>query len=93
MTKSTPTLSLTQSGLVADAVIQLAGHHAQRQHLRTAFWKTLTWPFRALKARTLVDYTGRRQQIHDDLRIQHPEWVEPNGESSMRLLELLDSLT
>jgi len=93
MTKSTPTLTLTQSGLVADAVIQLAGHHAQRQHLRTAFWKTLTWPFRALKARTLVDYTGRRQQIHDDLRIQHPEWVEPNGESSMRLLELLDSLT
>jgi hypothetical protein len=93
MTKSTPTLTLTQSGLVADAVIQLAGHHAQRQHLRTAFWKTLTWPFRALKAQTLVDYTGRRQQIHDDLRIQHPEWVEPNGESSMRLLELLDSLT
>jgi len=93
MTKSTPTLTLTQSGLVADAVIQLAGHHAHRQHLRTAFWKTLTWPFRALKARTLVDYPRRRQQIHDDLRIQHPEWVEPNGESSMRLLELLDSLT
>jgi hypothetical protein len=34
-----------------------------------------------------------RQQIHDDLRIQHPEWVEPNGESSMRLMELLDALT
>jgi hypothetical protein len=93
MTKSTPTLTLTQSGLVADAVIQLAGHHAHRQHLRAAFWKILTWPFRALKARTPVDYTGRRKQIHDDLRIQHPEWVEPNGESSMRLLELLDSLT
>ena len=26
-------------------------------------------------------YTELRQQIHDDLRIQHPEWVEPNGES------------
>ena len=38
-------------------------------------------------------YTERRQQIHDDLRIQHPEWVEPNGESSMRLMELLDTLT
>jgi hypothetical protein len=35
-------------------------------------------------------YTELRQQIHDDLRIQHPEWVEQNGESSMRLLELLD---
>ena len=34
-----------------------------------------------------------RQQIHDDLRIQHPEWVEPNGESSMCLIELLDTLT
>ena len=34
-----------------------------------------------------------RQQIHNDLRIQHPEWVEPNGESSMRLMELLDALT
>jgi hypothetical protein len=44
-------------------------------------------------------YTELRQQIHDDLRIQHPEWVEPNGESPMcdsydaRLMELLDPLT
>jgi hypothetical protein len=40
-------------------------------------------------------YTELRQQIHDDLRIQHPEWVQPNGESSKcdsyeaRLMELL----
>ena len=39
-------------------------------------------------------YTELRQQIHDDLRIQHPEWAEPNGESPMcdfyeaRLMEL-----
>ena len=44
-------------------------------------------------------YTELQQQIHDDLRIQHPEWVEPNGESPMcdsyevRLMELLDTLT
>ena len=38
-------------------------------------------------------YTELRKQIHDGLRIQHPEWVEPNGESSMCLLKLLDSLT
>ena len=38
-------------------------------------------------------YTEFRQQIHDDLRIQHPEWVEPNGESSMCLMEELDTLT
>ena len=41
-------------------------------------------------------YTELQQQIHDDLRIQHPEWVQPNGESPMcdsyeaRLMELLD---
>ena len=44
-------------------------------------------------------YTELRQQIHDDLRIQHPEWIQPNGESPMcdvyeaRLVELLDPLT
>ncbi len=44
-------------------------------------------------------YTELRRQIHDDLRIQHPEWVEPNGESPIcdsyesRLTELLDTLT
>jgi len=25
-------------------------------------------------------YTELQKQIHDDLRIQHPEWVESNGE-------------
>ena len=44
-------------------------------------------------------YTELRQQIHDDLRIQHPEWVKPNGESPMcdsyeaRLMELLNTST
>ncbi len=44
-------------------------------------------------------YVELRQQIHDDLRIQHPEWVQSNGESPMcdsydaRLTELLDPLT
>ena len=44
-------------------------------------------------------YSELRQQIHDDLRIQHPEWVEPNGESpkcdsyEVRLMEQLDAFT
>ena len=44
-------------------------------------------------------YTEQEQQIHEDLRIQHPEWVEPTGECpkcdehEARLMELLDSLT
>ena len=39
------------------------------------------------------------QQIHNDLRIQHPEWVEPSGESPIcddyeaRLIEQLEALT
>ena len=44
-------------------------------------------------------YAELRQQIHHDLRIQHPEWVQPNGESpisdsyEVRLVELLDTLS
>jgi hypothetical protein len=44
-------------------------------------------------------YTELRQQIHEDLRIQHPEWIEPNGECpecdfyEARLMEELDTLT
>ena len=44
-------------------------------------------------------YVELRQQIHQDLRIQHPEWVQPNGESpicdsyEVRLMELLNTFT
>jgi hypothetical protein len=44
-------------------------------------------------------FTELRQQIHNDLRIQHPEWVQPNGESPMcdsyeaRLTKLFESFT
>jgi hypothetical protein len=44
-------------------------------------------------------YPELQQQIHDDLRIQHPEWVKPNGESPMCdwyetcLTKILDTLT
>jgi hypothetical protein len=44
-------------------------------------------------------FTELRQQIHDDLRLQHPDWVQPNGESPIcdsydaRLVELIDALT
>jgi len=54
MTKSIPTLTLTQSGLLAVllhrqryAVIEVAQRHAHRQHMRAAFWSALTWPWRA----------------------------------------------
>jgi hypothetical protein len=44
-------------------------------------------------------YPELQQQIHDDLRIQHPEWVKPNGESpkcdsyDACLTEMLGTLT
>ena len=40
-------------------------------------------------------YAELRQQIHDDLRLQHPEWIQPDGKSpicdsyEVRLMELL----
>ena len=40
-------------------------------------------------------YSALLRQIHNDLRIQHPEWIQQNGESPMcdsyeaRLMELL----
>ena len=47
----------------------------------------------------LHTYADLRRQIHDDLRIQHPEWVKPNGESpkcdsyDACLTEMVDTLT
>jgi hypothetical protein len=44
-------------------------------------------------------YTELQHQIHDDLRIQHPEWVKSNGQCprcdsyESRLTEMLDTLT
>ena len=63
MTKSTPTLTLTQSGLLAIllqrqryAVIELAfASRTPPRHMRAAFWSALTWPWRALTAPRLVD--------------------------------------
>src|SRR5262249_37438865 len=43
-------------------------------------------------------YEQLQRQIHEDLRVQHPDWVLPDGRSPMcdsyesRLMELLDSL-
>jgi hypothetical protein len=40
-------------------------------------------------------YTELQRQIHQDLRVQHPEWIKPNGDCptcdsyELRLAELL----
>ena len=44
-------------------------------------------------------YAGLVRQIRNDLRFQHPEWIQPNGQSPMcdyyeaRLIELLSIRT
>ena len=43
-------------------------------------------------------YTELKEQIHGDLRAQHPEWVEPTGDCptrdsyELRLAQLLNQL-
>jgi hypothetical protein len=43
-------------------------------------------------------YAELRQQIHEDLRAQHPDWIQPDGESPMcdsyeaRLMQALGSV-
>ena len=47
----------------------------------------------------LASYADLLQQIHYDLRLQHPDWIQPNGQCPMcdsyeeRLLKLLDAST
>ena len=44
-------------------------------------------------------YSALLRQIHNDLRVQHPEWIQPNGDSPLcdsyeaRLMKLLDAST
>lgn len=46
-------------------------------------------------AHKLDTYSGLLQQIRSDLRLQHPDWIQPNGECPMcdcyevRLIKLL----
>ena len=46
----------------------------------------------------LYTYADLRKQMHDALRTQHPEWIQPNGESPVcdsyeaRLIETLSVL-
>ena len=49
-------------------------------------------------SRQIHTYTELKQQIHEDLRTQHPEWVDPGGkcpkcdEHEARLKELLEAV-
>ncbi len=63
------------------------------EELSRSILESFTSQERCLTKSTPTPNSGR--QIHDDLRIQHPEWIESNGEAPMcdfyeaRLMDLL----
>jgi len=71
-------------------------HRALRLNRPAPHFNVLTSPIPM--SHQIHTYTELQQQIHDDLRIQHPEWVKPNGESpacdsyEARLTTMLDTL-
>ena len=69
----------------------------RRGNLNESYRAALESSTRLAAAHQIHTYAELRRQIHDDLRIQHPEWIQPNGESpecdayEARLMEVLDS--
>ena len=41
---------------------------------------TKTFTEEIIMSHQIHSYSELQQQIHEDLRIQHPEWVAPNGD-------------
>jgi len=87
--------------------IALALHTRSWRHawstIATWLWKNssavyLSFTNATMRAHDIHTYTELRRQIHNDLRVQHPEWVQANGESPMcdsyevRLMKLLADL-
>ena len=60
---------------------------------------TSTFSEEIIMFQPIHSYRELQQQIHEDLRIQHPEWVNPNGDCptcdsyELRLAELLGRAT
>jgi len=65
------------------------------EHMRTSNNIVEDFDNAAVASDEVRTYTELREQIHNDLRLQHPEWIEPSGDSPMcdfyeaRLSELL----
>jgi hypothetical protein len=60
------------------------------------FGATASLPTPLARSHPIDALAALQLQIHDDLRSQHPEWIEPNGQSPMcdfyeaRLAQLLN---
>jgi hypothetical protein len=77
--------------------MKLVSLKIQRSHRSTKLDKTSRANHEA-GPHEIHTYAELRQQIHDDLRAQHPDWIQPDGESPMcdsyeaRLVQVLDSV-
>lgn len=74
-----------------------AKRSVRRRNLNESSRAPLESSSRSAAVPQIHTYAELRRQIHDDLRIQHPDWIQPNGESPVcdayeaRLKEVLDS--
>jgi hypothetical protein len=84
--------------------MKLVNRRTERTHRRGKLDKPYLATFESLPkpvamSQQIHTYAQLLQQIHHDLRIQHPEWVEASGESPVcdsyesRLMELLGMST
>jgi len=78
--------------------MKLVSLKLQRSHRNTKVDKTSRANHEA-GPHQIHTYAELRQQIHDDLRSQHPDWIQPDGKSPMcdsyeaRLMQVLDRVT
>src|SRR5438874_85381 len=68
---------------------------SRQPQIKKPFMKFVTLTKPIAMPHQIHTYTELQQQIHDDLRIQHPDWVNSDGSSptcdsyESRLMELL----
>ena len=80
------------------AFMKLVSLKMQRSHRSAKLDKTSRANHEAAPHQ-IHTYAELRQQIHDDLRAQHPDWIQSDGESPIcdsyeaRLIKVLDSVT
>jgi hypothetical protein len=83
--------------------MKLISLRIQRSHRSTKLDKPSSGTDESFSAPTVLPdqvhtYKELQQQIHEDLRVQHPEWIQPDGKSPQcdsyeaRLVQLLAGL-
>jgi hypothetical protein len=75
--------------------LKTRGHYQQNRADKPARVTVEDFNNATVASHNIHTYTELREQIHHDLRVQHPDWIEPGGQSPMcdfyeaRLMELL----